>query len=79
MERELDRVQTLNNSFSDIVSNPRISEQANCDPISENINDAVIVMLPNMEITQAYSKQEKYATGNQNLIIPFRMQIKDKC
>ena len=42
MENKFDRAQTLNKFFSNIVSNSRISEYANCDPISENINEEII-------------------------------------
>ena len=42
IESDINTAQILNTSFSNIVSNLKIAEYANCDPISDNINDPVI-------------------------------------
>ena len=42
VESDINTAQILNTSFSNIVSNLKIAEYANCDPISDNINDPVI-------------------------------------
>ena len=42
VEGDINTAQILNTSFSNIVSNLKIAEYANCDPISDNINDPVI-------------------------------------
>ena len=42
IESDRNAAQILNTFFSNIVSNLKIAEYANCDPISENINDPVI-------------------------------------
>ena len=41
-------LQILNTFFSNIVSNLKISEYANCHPISDNINDPVINSIKTM-------------------------------
>ena len=42
VESDINTAQILNTFFSNIVSNLKIAEYANCDPISDNINDPVI-------------------------------------
>ena len=42
VESDINTVQILNTSFFDIVSNLKITEYANCNPISDKINDPVI-------------------------------------
>ena len=42
IESDSNAAQVLNTIFSNIVSNLKIAESANCDPISDNINDPVI-------------------------------------
>ena len=42
IESDINTARILNTSFSNIVSNLKIAEYANCDPISDNINDPVI-------------------------------------
>ena len=42
IESDINTAQILNTSFSNIVSNLKISEYANCDPVSDKINDPVI-------------------------------------
>ena len=42
VESDMNTTQILNNLFPNIVSNLKIAEYANCDPISDNINDRVI-------------------------------------
>ena len=42
VESDINTAQILNNFFSNIVSNHKIAEYANCDPISDNINDPVV-------------------------------------
>ena len=42
IESHRNAAQILNTFFSNIVSNLKIAEYANCDPISDNINDPVI-------------------------------------
>ena len=42
IESDRNTAQILNTFFSNIVSNLKIAEYANCDPISDNINDPVI-------------------------------------
>ena len=41
-ESDINTAQILNTVFSNIVSNLKIAEYANCDSISDNINDPVI-------------------------------------
>ena len=41
-ESDINTAQTLNTVFSNIVSNLKIAEYANCDSVSDNINDPVI-------------------------------------
>ena len=42
VERDINTAQILNTFFSNMVNNLKIAKYANCDPISENINDPVI-------------------------------------
>ena len=42
VESDINTAQILNTFFSNIVSNLKIAEYVNCDPISDNINDPVI-------------------------------------
>ena len=42
VESDINTAQILNTFFSNIVSNLKIAEYVNCDPISGNINDPVI-------------------------------------
>ena len=42
VESDINTAQILNTFFSNIVSNLKIAEYANCDSISDNINDPVI-------------------------------------
>ena len=42
IENDSNTQEILNTFFFDIVSNLKIAENANCDPISDNINDPVI-------------------------------------
>ena len=42
VESDINTAQILNTSFSNIVSNLKITEYANCNPISDKINDPVI-------------------------------------
>ena len=43
VESDINTPQILNTCFSSIVSNLKIAGYANCDPISDNINDPVII------------------------------------
>ena len=45
IESDINTTQILNTFFSNIVSNLKIAEYANCDPISDEINDPVIKSL----------------------------------
>ena len=42
VESDINTAQILNTFFSNIISNLKIIEYVNCDPISDNINDLVI-------------------------------------
>ena len=42
VESDITTAQILNTFFSNIVSNHKMAEYVNCDPISDNINDPVI-------------------------------------
>ena len=42
VESNINTSQILNTFFSNIVSNLKIAEYVNCDPISDNINDPVV-------------------------------------
>ena len=42
VESDINTAQILNTFFSNIVSNLKIAEYANCDPISDKINNPVI-------------------------------------
>ena len=45
VENDINTTQILNILFSNIVSNLKIAEYTNCDPISENMNDPVITSI----------------------------------
>ena len=47
VESDSNTAQILNTFFSNIVSNLKIAEYTNCDPVSNNINDPVIKSIVN--------------------------------
>ena len=56
VESDINKAQVLNTFFSNIVSNFKIAEYINCDPISDKINDTVIKSLVKYRIHQSTLK-----------------------
>ena len=78
VKSDINTAQILNTFFSNSVSNLKIAENANCNPISDKINNPVIKSIGKYRNHTSMLKKGKYAPGISVLFFPFCMYIRTK-
>ena len=78
VESDINTAQILNTFFSNIVSNLKIAEYANCDPISDKINNPVIKSIGKYRSHTSMLKKGEVCTRNQCSLFSFLHVYKDQ-